>query len=240
MPKHVFFDLDETLTPSRSRMLPEHAALFAALCQAADVIVVSGAQESQMRKQLPEDTAPAYIMLTQNGNHAIDKDGAVLWSESFTSGQTALIDAFIKKVHDDLSLAVRDENDLVEHRGSQISYSLIGHNAPLEEKKAFDPGAVRRKHIMASYNGDTEALKDAGVEVVAGGTTCLDIYLLGRNKGFNIRRLNELKGWHKEDCLYFGDALEPGRNDESVLGVIPTQAVTGPEETFMMIEKMLQ
>ncbi len=57
MPSHIFFDLDDTLTPSRSPMKPEHIPLFLELCGKKDVIVISGAQESQMVQQLPTESA---------------------------------------------------------------------------------------------------------------------------------------------------------------------------------------
>jgi len=240
MPKHLFFDLDETLTPSRSMMLSAHVPLFEAICRIRDVIVVSGAQESQMSKQLPPQTEDCtYFMLTQNGNHAIAPDRSVLWSERFKSDQTALVLEFIRLIHDELALSVSNEADLVEIRGSQISYSLVGHNERLEVKKAFDPHGSKRREILARRFSDVQKLTENGIEITVGGTTCLDIYLLGKNKGFHVPRLIEQMAWQKNDSLYFGDALEPGRNDESVIGVIPTQAVSGPDETFESIAKML-
>jgi phosphomannomutase len=239
MPKHVFFDLDDTLTPSRTQMTAEHTRLFVELCNEKDVIVVSGAQESQMKKQLPPEANGLYFILSQNGNHAISKDGKTIWSEGFSPEQVRAIDTFIKSIHDELALNVRDEKNLVEYRGSQISYSLIGHDEDREIKKGFDPRGARRKAILAAHAKDIEHLSSLGIEVTVGGTTCLDIYLLGKNKGFHIPRLIEQQEWSKEDSLYVGDALEQGRNDESVIGVIPTHAVKDPDDTFVFIKQML-
>jgi phosphomannomutase len=235
MLKHLFFDLDDTLTPSRTAMRSEHIPLFIELCKKKDVVVVSGAQESQMRKQIPSEASGLYYLLTQNGNRAIAKDGTILWSEQFTPTQEEAIYAFIKTVHDELALNIKDENNLVEHRGSQISYSLIGHDEDRAVKKAFDPDAAKRKAILAAHKSNVDQLRELGVEITAGGTTCLDIFLLGKNKGFHVPRLIESQGWSKEDSLYVGDALAPGRNDESVIGVIPTHAVANPDETFYFI-----
>lgn len=235
--KHIFFDLDDTLTSSRSAMATEHAPLFMQLCTAKDVIVVSGAQEAQIRRQLPQGS---YFLLTQNGNHAVRPDGTVMWSETFYTNQLQSINDFIDTVRTELGLQVRDLDDLVEYRGSQVSYSLIGHNAPLEEKRAFDPGANLRKSVLVEYADEVLALRNAGVEITAGGTTCFDMYLAGRNKGFNVRRLIQQEGWTTEDSVYVGDAIEKGRNDESVLGVLPTHAVTGPHDTFAFIREMIK
>lgn len=239
MPTHVFFDLDGTLTKSRTRMSEEDVPVFDALCAARDVIVVSGAEEKQMRMQLPVKIDHAYYLLTQNGNHAVDKGGAILWSERFTEEQKLLIHSFIKDVHDEIRLPVADENDLVEDRGSQISYSLIGHHEDLATKQLFDPQGEKRKAMLAARGIEIQHLMERGIEITIGGTTCLDIFQAGKNKGYNVARFIEKMGWQREDCIYFGDALEPGRNDHTVVGVIATQAVTGPGDTFNFIKEML-
>jgi len=239
LPKHIFFDLDDTLTPSRTPMTLEHTRLFVDLCNRRDVIVVSGAQESQMKKQLPPDASGLYYILSQNGNHAIGKDATTLWKEGFSHKQVEAIMSFIQRIHDELRLEVKDENNLVENRGSQISYSLIGHDEDRAVKKAFDPGGPKRKAILAEHKTDVEQLRAEGIEVTVGGTTCLDIFLLGKNKGFHVPRLIEHEGWTKEESLYVGDALEPGRNDESVIGVIPTHQVKDPDDTFTFIQNNL-
>ncbi len=239
MPAHIFFDLDDTLTPSRSPMSAGHTPVFVELCDRKDVIVISGAQESQMDKQLPQECAGHLYRLTQNGNHAVAPDGSLLWSERFSNEQEEAVYAFIKQVHDEIALTVKDEQNLVEHRGSQISYSLIGHDEAREIKKAFDPDASKRKAILADHAADVERLRTLGIEITAGGTTCLDIFLLGKNKGFHVANLIEKMGWKREDCVYVGDAIEPGRNDESVIGVIPTHSVSGPDDTFIFIKQML-
>lgn len=239
MLSHIFFDLDDTLIPSRTPMKAEHIPLFVRLCAEKDVLVVSGAEDKIMQQMLPKEAAGMYYRMTQNGNYTIAKDGSVLWTEKFSKEQEDAIYAFIKKVHDDIALPVTNENDLVEHRGSQICYSLIGHNEDRTVKKAFDPGGVKRLAIVRKYSTEVNNLQTLGIEVVVGGSTSLDIYLLGKNKGYHIARLVEQEGWRKEDCVYVGDALEPGRNDETVVGVIPTKSVESPDDTFNFIKEML-
>ncbi|MDR3571822.1 MAG: HAD-IIB family hydrolase [Candidatus Pacebacteria bacterium] len=239
MHKHIFFDMDDTLTLSKSAMDVAHVPLFLELCASHDVIVVSGQDEQNIRRQIPSEADGRYYLLTQNGNHAIDKNGTVMWYEEFSAQQKEAIMAFIKTVHDELALQVKDENDLVEDRGSQISYSLIGHHEEVAKKKAFDPKAEKRIQILREHAAEVDALKQLGVEISAGGTTCFDIILLGRNKGFNVARLIEHEGWKKDESLYVGDALEPGRNDESVIGVIATHAVKDHFDTFRFIKENL-
>ncbi|PIR84023.1 hypothetical protein COU18_01280 [Candidatus Kaiserbacteria bacterium CG10_big_fil_rev_8_21_14_0_10_51_14] len=239
MPKHFFFDLDGTLTRSRTLMAAAHQELFDKLCREKNVVVITGGQLSQIRKQIPSRFDGMYIVLSQSGNHAIEKNGEILWSERFTQEQKDGILALIRKIHDDVRLPVKDENDLVEDRGSQISYSLIGHHEDVSKKEAFDPGAQKRLAILAKHAEGVEELRKTGADVRPGGTTTFDFTIAGKHKGFNIRRLIEKKDWKKEDCVYVGDALFPGGNDETVIGVIPTHAVRDPNETFDFVKNNL-
>jgi HAD superfamily hydrolase (TIGR01484 family) len=237
--KHFFFDLDNTLMRSRTAIAAEHESLFKRLCEAADVIVVSGAQESQIRQQIPDSLGARFFVLGQTGNQAIDRDRNTLWKETFTEEQTAATLKLIEAIRAELDLTVKDPNDLVELRGAQISYSPIGHHEQLEKKYAFDPKTEKRRAILTAHAADVADLQKIGVDVVPGGTTCFDFFLAGRTKGFNVARLVEKEGWEIDESVYVGDALFPGGNDETVVGVVPTHPVAGPEETFAFIQAEL-
>lgn len=239
MPKHFFFDLDKTLTRSRSLMEPEHEKIFRSLCELCDVAVVTGGQIAQIEKQIPLGLRGMYHALSQSGNHAVLKNGAALWSEEFTEAQRLAVNEFIRIVHDEMQLPVKDENDLVEDRGSQISYSLIGHNEDIAKKEAFDPDAKKRLAILEKHKDDVEKLRAAGADVRVGGTTTFDFTLEGKHKGFNIQRFIDKMGWKREDCIYVGDALFAGGNDETVIGIIPTKAVADYHETYDYLKTVL-
>ena len=239
MPQHVFFDLDNTLTPSRQPMTPAHAALFDALCAQKDVIVISGQELASFHAQLPKEALGKYYVLSQVGNDAYDKDGTELWSERPNEEQTAAVLEFIAKLRIEFPMPVKNEDDIVELRGSLIGFSLIGHHEDPAKKAALDPGSVLRKKMLATFPDDVAALHEAGIDVSPAGTTTIEFFLAGHNKGFNIARFIESKGWKREDCVYLGDELEPGRNDETVIGIIPTHAVNNPDETFDFIKNNL-
>lgn len=220
-------------------MQDSHQGLFRKLCSEKDVVVVTGGQISQIQNQIPPTFNGQYYALSQSGNHAIGKNGDVLWSERFSTDQKTAILEFIRIIHDEVNLPVKDENDLVEDRGSQISYSLIGHHEDTGKKEAFDPKAQKRLVILDVHKEDAERLRKIGADVRPGGTTTFDFTIAGKHKGFNIIRLIEYEGWKKEECLYVGDALFKGGNDETVAGVVPTRAVKDQNETFDFIKSDL-
>ncbi len=240
MLKHYFFDLDKTLTASRSPMAPEHVELFRELCAKYDVIVVTGGREEQILTQVPFAPKGHYYMLSQQGNHVVSKDGSLLWKEVITPEQERNILAFVELLKKEHAVVPRDPSDIVENRGSLYGYSPIGFHASIEEKYAFDPDSSKRLAALSKFAKERIELSKLGIDVMPAGTTTYDFILAGRNKGYNIVRLIEDLRWKREDCIYVGDEIAPGKNDESVIGVIPTKPVDNPDQTFAYIDEVLK
>jgi phosphomannomutase len=226
--KHLFFDMDGTITPSRSAMKESMRALLSTLGK--DIIVVSGARVSQIQTQLGGVEAYA---LGQNGNHALDPSGNTLWEEFLPDTERAVITAHIAALMECHGKSVLNPHDLVEDRGAQISYSLTGHNEDLAIKKVFDPDQVIRKSLLAKVPFHSET-----VDVKIGGTTCFDYFEKGKHKGSNVARLLQHTGWEPDSCIYFGDALYEGGNDASVIGVIDTIPVEDDSHTHALLTEM--
>lgn len=234
--KHVFFDVDQTLTRSRSLIEPSMKEVLEKLCNKHDVIIVSGAKEEQIWKQVTKDFVGKVYILAQNGNSATDKQGQYLWKNVLNQSQKDEIFNHIKKIKDQFGSNFKGavEEDTIQDRGCQVSFSCIGHNANLELKEAFDPKGELRQSILRKIPFNSQTL-----EVKIGGTTCFDYFELGKHKGKNVSELFKKMNWNREDSVYIGDALFPGGNDESVIGVCDTLQVSNPFETQVAIRKMI-
>ncbi len=46
--------------------------------------------------------------------------------------------------------------------------------------------------------------------------------------------------WEKSECLFFGDALFPEGNDETVIGVIETIQVENPDDCYQKLVSMFK
>lgn len=228
--KHLFFDMDDTVSASRTPMEDDVHHLYRSLSR--DIVIVSGAQVSQIDTQIRE--LPVY-RLGQNGNQALNPQSDVLWTEYLTEKHTREIHAHIQKLMRLYNADVHDTHDLIEHRGAQMSYSLIGHHEELERKKACDPDRSVRCSLIKEIPFESDEL-----EVKIGGTTCFDYFQKGRHKGYNVNRLIEHMNWNKNDCLYFGDAIFPGGNDETVIGVIETFPVKNHRHTYNVLKKFFE
>ncbi len=222
---HLFFDLDNTVTRSRSKIAPQMYELLRSLPQ--DIIIISGASVDQIRFQM--DGVPCYLM-GQNGNHAVF-GAEELWCDLLSSDEIAEVEAHIASLP--RTWDVPNEDDLIENRGSQVSYSIYGHHAPVADKERFDPDQEKRRMLLSA-----NPLVSETIEVKIAGTTCLDYFRKGRNKGYNVARLISHRGWSKDECLYFGDALYPGGNDETVIGVIETVEVSDPQHTYDTLQRL--
>jgi HAD superfamily hydrolase (TIGR01484 family) len=97
---------------------------------------------------------------------------------------------------------------IIEDRGSQITFSAFGQEAPLIQKQKWDPDWSKRKAII-------EIMKDKIPEfdVRMGGMTSIDITRRGVNKGYGIQKLKDFLKIPTESIVFIGDALFHGGND---------------------------
>jgi phosphomannomutase len=128
--------------------------------------------------------------------------------------------------------AERTRGPLVEDRESQITFSALGQQAPLEAKKDWDPDFAKRKAIKALLD---VTLPDFPVRL--GGSTSIDVTLPGIDKAYGIHKLRDVLHIDIAEMLYVGDALFPGGNDYPAreTGAVCIQ-VRDPNETKRVIE----
>ena len=124
---------------------------------------------------------------------------------------------------------------MIEDRGSQITFSAMGQEAPLGEKKKWDPSFEKREKIIA-------ILKPLipGFSVQMGGSTSIDVTRPGIDKGYGVRKLHETLGVAIRRMIFVGDALFPGGNDYPAkqTGVTSIE-VRDPHETKRVIEAII-
>ena len=123
----------------------------------------------------------------------------------------------------------------IEDRGSQITFSALGQEAPNEEKEKWDPDFTKRKKIKTIL--DTLI---PGFSVRLGGETSIDITKPGIDKAYGIRKLRDTLGIAINEMIFVGDALFPGGNDYPAeeAGVISIR-VKNPTETKRVIETII-
>lgn len=217
MKQLIAFDLDGTLAESKQPLSDEVAALLARLLAVADAAIISGGDWPQFEKQiasrLPAGAARERLWLMPTTGTKLYRfaDGAWrrAYADLFDADERAEILAAFDRALADAGLA--DEciwGERIEDRGSQITFSGLGQQAPLDAKEAWDPDRAKRTALQATLRA---ALPDLSINL--GGTTSIDVTRKGIDKAYGLRRLSEESGVALAQMLFLGDAIYPGGND---------------------------
>jgi hypothetical protein len=243
MKKLIVFDLDGTLAKSKAALDDEMSSLLGALLRVAKVAIISGGDFPQFQTQvvdhLPTGSDLAGLSLLPTcGTKFFTYDGAwkKLYSEDLSPAQKQKIETSLENAVAQTGLQPKETwGERIEDRGTQITYSALGQQAPLEAKSAWDPDFAKRKRIKAIL--DTMLPE---FSVALGGTTSIDVTLPGIDKAYGIRKLRDILSIPIDEMLYVGDALFPGGNDYPVRGTgADCIQVRDPEETKHVIEAVI-
>jgi phosphomannomutase len=239
----IIFDLDGTLADSKMPIDAEMATLLARLLGIVKVAVISGAAWAQFKKQvlahLPHDDRLRNLsILPTCGTKFYRFDGAwqELYSEDFGGDEKQkIIGALNKALELSGFKAEKHWGDLIEDRGSQITFSALGQEAPLDEKRAWDPDFAKRKKIKELLE---PLIPEFSIQL--GGSTSIDVTRPGIDKAYGVKKLHETLGVAIGDMLFVGDALFPGGNDYPAkqAGVVSIE-VRDPHETKRVIETVI-
>ena len=243
MKKLIVFDLDGTLAESKSSLDDEMAALLHDLLGVVKVAVISGGDWPQFEKQLlshlPQDERLASLSLLPTCGTKFYKyagNWKKLYSEDFTSSEKEKIIASLHKALGESGYkAEKVWGEVIEDRGSQITFSALGQQAPLDAKTKWDPDFTKRKKITAIL---TTLIPEFSVRM--GGATSIDVTKPGIDKAYGIRKLRDILGISLSEMLFIGDALFPGGNDYPAkeAGVV-SLPVRGPSETKLMVTAII-
>jgi phosphomannomutase len=219
--KKVFvFDLDGTLVESKANIDTEMGSLLAGLLAKGKVAIIGGASFEQMVSQLPDNISKDNDLLLlplDGGSFYLYRDSS--WQKIYSQ---SLTDEEKKKIMDAFGRAFRDigyvqpvnlYGEIIEDRIGQVTFSALGQQAPVEEKKkwAVEKNGERLKIFSKLKN----YLLD--LEVKLAGLTSIDVTRKGIDKKFGIEQIIKNLGVTAEDVIFFGDALGPDGNDYPAL-----------------------
>jgi phosphomannomutase len=243
MKKLIAFDLDGTLAESKAAIDDEMAVRFAALLTVARVAIISGGDWPQFEKQvlahLPKGKKlqNLSILPTCGTKFYQYKSGwKQLYAENFTVAQKDKIITSLNKAIDDSGFkAKKTWGETIEDRGSQITYSGLGQQAPLDEKKKWDPDFAKRDKIKKRLD---KMIPEFAVNL--GGATSVDITKKGIDKKYGIHKLHQVLDIKISEMIFIGDAIFPGGNDYPAkqAGAFSV-CVSGPDETKKVIEGII-
>jgi len=240
MKQLVAFDLDGTLAESKQPLTEEMGEALADLLSVAHVAVISGGDWPQFDKQvasrLPEraERSKLWLMPTTGTKLYVYRSGewTPVYAELFEDSQKAkILMAFDQALEATGFVPERTWGERIEDRGSQITFSALGQQAPIDAKESWDPDFAKRKVIQADLR-----TRLPGLSINMGGATSIDITREGVDKAYGLKKLRDESGISLDAMMFVGDAIFPGGNDYPAkeLG-LDTIRVRDPLETLSVI-----
>jgi len=245
-PRLIAFDLDDTLAPSKSAIDARIGELLLQLATRVEVAIISGGQLQQFQTQvvdrLPETDAATrarfHLMPTCGTQYyRLEAEGVrTVYAHALTDDEKSRALAAVEEEARRLGLWEAEPwGDILEDRGSQITFSALGQTAPLEAKMAWDPTGEKKSVLR-----DAVAARIPDLEVRSGGSTSVDITHRGIDKAYGMRKLAEVTGIPLDDMLFVGDRLDEHGNDYPVLAMgVTCQAVEGWEHTAEYLAELI-
>lgn len=240
MRRLIVFDLDGTIAESKSALENEMSELLRDLLNVVKVAVISGGDWPQFERQLlsglPHDAVLNNLSLLPTCGtkfYSFKSEWVRIYAEEFTDDEKKKIVDALQRAS--IGGAERVWGEVIEDRGSQITLSALGQQAPLEEKRKWDPDFAKRRLMKVSLD---ELLPEFSVRL--GGTTSVDVTKKGIDKAYGIRKLQDIVGIDISEMMFIGDALFPGGNDypakEAGVYSIP---IRDPGETKRVIQAII-
>jgi phosphomannomutase len=242
--KIIVFDLDDTLAESKCKVTRSMSRALKRLLKRFDVAVISGGAWPQFQSQLvsmltltKKEAKRLYLFPTSGTSFYRSSDGKEwkrIYCESLAEEEVRKITGAFNEVlaNPGIDLPEKTWGDRIENRGTQVTFSAMGQEAPVEEKKKWDPTFGKRLVLIEKL---LQLIPE--FDIKAGGSTSIDVTRKGVDKGYGILQMEKHLGINRRDILFVGDALFPGGNDYAVkqLGVKCIET-SGPEHTYKIIE----
>lgn len=213
----AMFDLDGTLAPSKSEISPATAHMLCGLLAAIDVCIISGGRFEQFDAQVLRhlgtlcDRERLHLMPTCGTRYLRWEAGGwnEIYFEKLSSDETKRACEVLRSGAEQLGFWTNATwGPALEDRGSQVTYSALGQNAPADVKSAWDPDNSKKESLRSFV---AQRLPD--LEVKSGGSTSIDVTRRGIDKAYGARKLMVALRLTRREILFFGDRLDPQGND---------------------------
>ena len=245
--KLVVFDLDGTLAESKAIMDSEMSGLLVRLLKQRPVAVIGGGAFYKFKEQFidtfqcPDELKERLLLFPTSAARCYRfQKGA--WQEVYAdlipeadraAIQTAFSRAFMETGYTHPSTVY---GDIIEDRGTQVTFSALGQEAPVELKKAWR-GSAADKRAALKVVLDREL---PNFEVRIPGYTSIDVTKKGIDKAYGIVQIEQQMGVAPSEMVFVGDALDEGGNDYPVKAAgVDCVAVDGPTETKQIVKNWL-
>ena len=209
--KLIAFDLDGTLTQHKSPLEAENRAFLSLLAERYRLLMVGAGDCGRISSQMgffPIEILGNYGM--QYGQ--VDATGKlVILREETVFCDREKITAKVDELRRCFGFTVYRGDSTLFFSSGCATFPVLGTEATLEEKLAFDPDKTRRRALLPEVRA---AFPD--YEVFVGGASSFDLSPRPYNKYYALVRFCRENGIPFSDVTYVGDDPGEGGNDEPV------------------------
>jgi len=248
---NYLFDMDGTLTKSRSRIRPSMIKTLRSLAEKGGnkLYLITGSDVSKVEEQIPylvlEDVFD--LVFCSNGtrvyDYSPDPDNELGSQEPELIHSVSLLDYYSQEdmnhIASVLCRLVADTHTkfktgtFIEWRDSQINFSIIGRNCTLDQREDYvkwDKKSGERNRIIEKLR---EEFDGWGLGFRLGGQISIDITRRGWDKSYALKNIPA----DPKKCIYFGDRIDYNGNDSDVAAICGRyHQVSGPAETEEIIK----
>jgi len=244
--KLFIFDLDGTLTESKSAISPKTAKLLSSLLENKKVAIISGGKFDQFKKQIlagNKISKTKYTNLsafpTNSTSHFVYKNNKweKKYEEKLSLEEISIILSALKDLRSSpiYKQPERTYGKIIENRGTQVTFSATGQHTPLNIKTKWNKSSDSRPRYI---NFLKKKLKNFAIR--SAGLTSIDINRKGIDKSYGVKKILKELNIRKTDAVFIGDAFYSGGNDaparKAGIDCIP---VSSPKDTEKIIESAI-
>ena len=211
---HFLFDVDGTLTPSREEIDYDFRVFLVTFMQENKVSFVTGSDISKTEEQLGRYLTRLSRFnfncsgnsITQNDSNAVPLVYESDWELSDELQQ------YLNKLLTTSNFAIKTGTH-IEKRPGSINFSVVGRQANKQDRQRYvqyDNEHNERYNIQRLIESNFP-----DVSAVVGGETGIDVFEKNKDKRQVLQYIPE-----EENVIFFGDMMQQGGNDRSLLDEI--------------------
>jgi phosphomannomutase len=203
------FDVDGTLTPSRSVMDAEFKSWFMNWIRHKPVYLVTGSDHAKTVEQLGRDLCDSVTGVYNCAGNQLYRAGALEYSNSFTLQPQ--VREYLNQLLSTSAWPIKTGQH-IEDRESLVNFSTVGRAADSAQRllySAWDHSTQERVRFGVLIENQFPELS-----ATVAGETGIDIYPRGRDKSQLCTDIDNI--------IFFGDRTEPGGNDHTIAALAHT------------------
>ena len=214
------FDVDGTLTPSRSLIDPAFESWLIDFCTHNDVYIVTGSDRPKTLEQLNITLYDLAVQVYQCSGNSVWNNGIEIECNDWTLGKEA--------------------REFLNTKLEESNFSIVGRGATVEDRAAYVEHEFVHKERKLIADAFNLKFKESGITAHVAGETGIDIMPNGHDKGQIIHDFDE------QTIYFFGDNMQEGGNDaplkQAIINRVNTSdrcfSVTDWEHTWNLLQEL--